>query len=79
MVGVTHQGWPVAAGERAVAVAEGQGDPDREGDQAFDAADVQRFAVGAEDAGDDLGVARQPAEGGHGELVDGGVGQALTQ
>ena len=73
---MAHQRWPVAAGERAVPVADDQGGPDREGDQSFGAADVEWLALAAEDGGDDLGVTRQPSDGGDGQLVDGVVGQA---
>ena len=69
VVGVAHQGWSVAAGERAVPVADHEGGPDREGDQSFGAADVEWFASGAEDGGDDLGVTRQPPDGRDGQLV----------
>ena len=71
VVGVAHRGWSGAAGEGAVPVAQDQGDPDGRGDQPGGAADVEDLAVGAEDAGDDVGVAGQPADGGDGELEPG--------
>ncbi len=52
-------------------VAEHQGFPDRGGDQALAAADVEHLTQGPEHGGDDLGVARQPAHRGGGELVAG--------
>ena len=61
VVGVAHRGWSGAAGERAVLVAQDQGDPDRGGDEAVGAADVEDLAVAAEDAGDDVGVAGEAA------------------
>ena len=75
--GVAHQGRPVAARERAVPVAEDQGGPEGGGDQAFGAADIQRLTLAAEDGGDDLGVTRQPPDGGDGELVDGVVARPV--
>ena len=68
VVGVAHDRWSGAAGEGAVSVAQDQGEPDGGGDQASGAADVERFAAGAEDGGDDLGVAGQPPDRGGGEL-----------
>jgi hypothetical protein len=54
-----------------VLVPQDQGDPDVHGDEPEGAADVEDLAVGAEDAGDDLGVAGQAAYGGDGELEAG--------
>jgi hypothetical protein len=68
VVGVAHQGWSVAAGEGAVSVADDQGGPDRGGHQSSGAADVEGFAMAAEDGGDDLGDAGQPTDRGHREL-----------
>jgi hypothetical protein len=68
VVGVAHDRWSGAAGEGAVPVAQDQGGPDGEGDQASGAAHIQGFAVARENGGDDLGVTRQPADGGHREL-----------
>ena len=72
VVGVAGDGEAGAAGEGAVLVAEDQGGPDAGGDQAAGAADVEDLALGAEDGGDDLGVAGQSAGGGGGEGVAGG-------
>ncbi|HET9840764.1 MAG TPA: hypothetical protein VFQ01_02065, partial [Nocardioides sp.] len=41
VVGVAHDRWSGAAGERAVGVAQDQGDPDGEGDQSSGSADVE--------------------------------------
>ncbi len=51
-------------------VAEDQGGPDAGGDQAVGAADVKDLTLGAEDGGDDLGVAGQASgdRGGEGFL-----------
>ena len=68
VVGVAHQGWAGAVGEGAVLVAGDQGSPDGGGDQAVDAADVEDLGVGAEDGGDQVGVAGEPAYGGGGEV-----------
>src|SRR3954454_3798074 len=62
VVGVAHQRWSGAAGEGAVPVADDQGGPERGGDQAVEASDVEDLALGAEDGGDDLGVTGQPAQ-----------------
>ena len=67
-MGVAHEGWPVTAGERTVCVSDGQGGPDGGGDQPVGAADVEDLALGAEDGGDELGVAGQPPDRGRGEL-----------
>ena len=72
VVGVAGDGEPGAAGEGAVLVAEDEGGPDCGGDQAAGAADVEDLALGAEDGGDDLGVAGESAGGGGGEGVAGG-------
>jgi hypothetical protein len=74
-----HIRWSVACGEGAVSVADDQGGPDRGGDDSSGAADVEGFAVGAEDRGDDLGVAGQPAQGGGRQLVGRRVCEALGQ
>ena len=60
VVGVAHQGWPGAAGEAAVPVADDEGFPDRGGDEALLSSDVEDLARCAEDGGDDLGVAADP-------------------
>ena len=64
VVGVAHHRGLGAAGERAVPVAADQGPPQRGGDEPVGAADVEDLAAGAEGDGDDVGVARQPADGG---------------
>jgi hypothetical protein len=69
VVGVAHDRWFGAAGERAVPVPADQGPPQRRGDQAVGAADVEDLAAGAERDGDDVGVARQAPNGGGGELA----------
>src|SRR5215470_11379036 len=66
MMYVAPLGWDVAGGEGASAVAEGDGAAEWCGDGAVGAADVQRLAFGAEDSGNDLGVAGHPAGGGRG-------------
>ena len=71
VVGVAHDRWAGAVREAAVAVAGDEGFPDRGGDQALGAADVEDLGVGAEDGGDDVGVAADPADGGGGELFAG--------
>ena len=57
-----------------------QGVPDRDGDGAGGATDVEDLTAGAEDDGDDLGVAGQPAQeaGWEAEPVPGDR-QALAQ
>ena len=60
VVGVAHEGWAGAAGEGAVWVAGDQGAPEGGGDQAVQAADV-RTSLGAEDGGDQVGVAGEAA------------------
>ena len=60
VVGVAHHRGSSAAGERAVLVAQDQGDPDRGGDESLGAADVEDAAVGTQDAGDHVGVAGHP-------------------
>lgn len=67
VVGVAGDGEAVAAGEGAVLVAQDEGEPDRGGDQAAGATDVEDLALAAEDGGDDLGVAGQAAYGGCGQ------------
>ena len=62
VVGVAHDRGPGAAGEGAVGVAADQGPPDRRGDEAVGAADVEDLAAGAEGDGDEVGVAGQPAD-----------------
>ena len=66
VVGVAHDRWPGAVREAAVPVAEDQGLPDRGGDQALGAADVEDRGTCAEDRRDHLGVAAQPADRGRG-------------
>lgn len=78
VVGLAHRGWSGAAGEGAVLVAQGQGGPEGEGDQAVGSADVEDLAVGAEDAGDEVGVAGQAADRGDGELEPGLGGAGLA-
>ena len=68
VVGVAHHRWPGAAGERAVPVPADQGPPQGGGDEAVRPADVEDLAVGAEGDGDDVGVARETADGGRGQL-----------
>ncbi len=62
VVGVAGDGWSAAAGERAVPVSEDQGVPQGGGDQAVGAADVEDLSSGAEDGGDHVGVAGEPAD-----------------
>ena len=64
VVGVAHHRWFGAAGEGAVPVAADQGPPERGGDEAVGAADVEDLAAGAEGDGDDVGVAGQAPDGG---------------
>ena len=71
VVGVAGERLALAAGEAAVRVAQHEGFPDRGGDQALRAADVEHFAERAEDGGDDVGVAREPAYCGHRQVVAG--------
>ena len=78
VVQVGPAGGPVAAGEDASAVAEGDGAADAGGPDAGGAADVQGFAGGAEDGGDDVAVAQQPpglggADGDAGRVEGGGA------
>ena len=77
MVQVGPAGGPVAAGEHASAVPEGDGAADAGGPDAGGAADVQGFAGGAEDGGDDVAVAQQPpglgGADGHPGRVEGGL------
>ena len=67
VVGVAHHRGSGAAGERAVPVAADQGPPQRWGDQAVGAADVEDLAAGAEGDRDEVGVAGQPADHAGGE------------
>jgi hypothetical protein len=46
-----------------VSVADHEGGPEGSGDRAAESAEVEDLAVGAEDGGDDLGVAGEPAQG----------------
>src|SRR3954453_12460232 len=62
VVGVAHDWWSGAGGEGAVVVAGDQGVPDRDGDGAGGAADVEDLTPGAEDNGGDLAVTGQPAQ-----------------
>src|SRR6476661_1297796 len=73
VVQVGPAGGPVAAGEHASAVPEGDGAADAGGPDAGGAADVQRFTGGAEDGGDDVAVAQQPAGLGGTDRDAGGV------
>ena len=62
VVGVAGQGESRAAGEGAVLVAEDQRGPDAGGDQPAGAADVEDLTLSAEDRGDDLRIAGEPAD-----------------
>ncbi len=64
-------GLALAAGEPAVLVAEDECFPDRGGDEALGAADVEDLAEGAEHGGDHLGVTGQPPHGRDREVVAG--------
>ena len=64
VVGVAGQRHPVAAREAAVGVAQHEGFPDRSGDQALGAADVEDLVEGPEHGGDDFGVAGETADAG---------------
>ncbi len=68
VVGVAHQGWASTSREAAVLVAGDEGFPDRGGDEPAEPADVEDLAAGAQDDGDDLGVAADPAQGASGEV-----------
>src|SRR5665647_830402 len=70
VVGVGPLGRPSAAGVGAAFVSGPEGGEQCWGDQSFGAADVQGLALGAEDHGDDGGVA--------GELADAVGGEDLT-
>ena len=61
MVGVAVGGWFVAAGEDAALVALVEGGADGGGDESLGSADVEGYAVAAEDDGQDVGVAEQAA------------------
>jgi hypothetical protein len=75
VVGVAGEWHPAAAGEPAVLVAQHERFPDRCRHQALGATHVEHLAQRAEDGGDDLGVAGQPADGGDGEVVAGVEGR----
>jgi len=60
VVGVAGDREAVTTRERAVLVAQHQRDPDRGGDQALEAADVEDLALGAQHGRDQVRVTRQP-------------------
>ena len=65
-------GWPVAAGEAAVAVSSGDGSPHGFGEEAVLAADVEGLAVGSKDDaayGGVTGDAGDPCGGEHGAVL----------
>src|SRR6476620_377338 len=70
---------PVAAGEHAAAVPQGHGPADPGGPGAGGPADVQRLGGGAEDGGDQVAVAQQPAGGGRTDGDAGGVQGGRSQ
>src|SRR6478736_7594583 len=76
-------GGPVAAREHAPVVTKGDGPAKAGGPDAGGAADVQRFAGGAEDGGDDVAVAQQPpgvgGADGHPGRVEGGLPEAVGE
>jgi len=57
MVSVAVAGCPVAAGEGAAAVANGEGGSKRAGEHALLPSDVERLARAIADDGQDVGVA----------------------
>ena len=56
-------------------VAQDEGFPDRGGDQALGAADVEDLGKGAEHGRDDLGVTGEPSDGGRRAVVAGVEGR----
>src|SRR5262249_18028307 len=71
MMHVAPLGRNVAGGEGASAVAQGDGAAERAGNGAVGAADGQRLAFGAEDSGNDLGMAGHAGGGGRGQVLAG--------
>src|SRR5437764_7924804 len=68
VVSVCPAGWPIAAGEGTSVVPQHERSAEGSGGQAALPPDVQHLAGGAEDGGDDAGVAGQPPGGGRGEV-----------
>jgi hypothetical protein len=68
VVGVAHDRWAGAAGEGAVPVAGDQCPPLGGADQPAGLSQVEDLAFGAEDDGDEVGVAGESADGGDGEV-----------
>jgi hypothetical protein len=62
VVRVKHHRWPSAPGEAAVPVAQHERHPERSGDQASEASDVEDLALRAQDGRDDLGVTGDPPQ-----------------
>ena len=79
VVGVAGDREAGAAGEGAVSVAEHEAFQMPVVTRRSAAADVEDLAFGAEDGGDDLGVTREPSDGGDGEPVPGGELPAVVE